>query len=83
VSAHFASVGREFWRQLHAEVAAGVGEADIFHHAADEPHIIRDLPARDVSAEKIAQRAAEILVARVAEEAARIRDELGKIGEEG
>lgn len=57
-------------RQLQAEITPRVGEADVLNHPADEAHVVWNLAAGDVAAEQVAQRAAEILVARITQEAA-------------
>jgi len=58
--------------QAQPEVRAGVGEGDVFHHAADVGEVGGELAALDAGTEEVAEHAAEILVARVAEEAARV-----------
>src|SRR5690242_5059785 len=52
---------RKFRRELELEVFAGVAEADVAHHRADQLVIVRDEPGGHVGAQKIAERPAEIL----------------------
>src|SRR5438034_4201027 len=65
---------REFRRELQAEIITRVGETDVFHHRADELVVVRNFAARHIATEEIAQRAPEIFVPRITDEAARIGD---------
>src|SRR5690349_11482317 len=68
--------------EAEAEIRAGVGEADVAHHAADLVAVEGNLAALDEAAEQVAEHAAEILVARVAEEAARVREHADEAAEQ-
>src|SRR5258705_14022575 len=60
--------------QLQSEIIARVEERDVLCQAAEQLAVVRQQAAPDVVAEEVADQAAEVLVARVGEEAARVGD---------
>jgi len=57
-----AVLGRE--RQRKAEIIFGVGETNIFYHRADKVQVVWKLTAFDITAAEVAEKEAEILMAR-------------------
>ena len=57
-------------------------EADVFDHCAKQFHIGRDLSVFDIGADQVAQDAAEIFVARLGEEAARVGEHADEAAEQ-
>ena len=72
----------KFGSEFEAEVVAGVAEADVSHHRADQLVIGRNFAAGHIAAEEIAERATEIFVAGIAHEAPRIRDHANEAREQ-
>src|SRR6185312_6320758 len=77
-----ASLLGEFRGDFQAEVIPRVAKADVLHHRADQLQVGGDRPPGHVGAQQVAERAPEILVARIAEEAAGVGDHADEAAEQ-
>ena len=68
-------------RSSEAEIALGVVVRDVLDDLPEPLHVGRDLAVLDLLAELLAEDAAEVLVARVAEEAARVGEHADEVAE--
>ena len=73
--------GGQFALCAEAEIAVGVVERDVLDDAAEPLEIVRNLALLDFLAELLAEETAEVLVPRVAEETARVREHSDEVAE--